>query len=244
MTKTTLNVGLLAALLVGRAGIATAQVAPAPLTQAYVNVNVGAQPATRTFTTGASIPIYGEQATFEAGHHVGNGVVVDVNGGKQIRPNLAIGAGFSSFRAKKDASSVTSSVPSPLFFNSPQRTIQTVDDLGHTENAFYVQAVYMMPVTDKIDVALGIGPAFYNVKQDLVSRIDIPARTQAAVPIVETQSKTGVGFTVGFDGTYMFTPRFGAGLFIRYLGAKVDLDAVPDLNVGGVQGGLGLRVRF
>jgi hypothetical protein len=248
MTKTTTIVGLLTALTLGSVGTASAQTAPAPLTQAYVSINAGAQPQTRTFTTSASYPIYGETATFSADHHVGNGPVFDINGGwrvmPRVMPNVAIGAGFSSFSAKKDASTVTSSVPSPLFFNQPQQTVQTMPDLKHTERAFYVQAVYIMPITNKIDVSVGIGPTFIKVNQDLVSNIDIPARTQAAVPIVETQSKTAVGLNVGFDGTYLFTPRIGAGLFVRYAGAKVSLDSVSGLRIGGLQGGLGLRVRF
>ena len=131
-----------------------------------------------------------------------------------------------------------------MFFNQPQVTEQTVSDLKHTENAFYVQAVYIIPVTAKIDVALGIGPVFIHVNQDLVSNIDVPAGTQAAVPVVETQSKTAVGISLGFDGTYLFTPRIGAGLFLRYAGASADLGSVSDLSVGGAQVGLGLRVRF
>jgi outer membrane protein with beta-barrel domain len=244
MTKTTTIVGLLTALMLGHGRTASAQTTPAPLTQGYVSINAGAQPQTRTFTTSASYPIYGETATFSADHHVSNGPVFDINGGKRVTGNLAIGAGFTSFSAKKDASVVTSSVPSPLFFNQPQRTVQTMSDLKHTERAFYVQAVYIMPITSKIDISLGIGPTFIKVNQDLVSNIDIPARTQAAVPIVETQSKTAVGVIVGFDGTYLFTPRIGAGLFVRYAGAKTDLDSVSGLKVGGLQGGLGLRVRF
>ena len=37
---------------------------------------------------------------------------------------------------------------------------------------------------------------------------------------------------------------FGAGVFIRYAGAKVDLPSVADLHVGGFHIGGGVRVRF
>jgi hypothetical protein len=244
MTKTTTIVGALTGLLFGFATHAGAQTAPAPLMQGWVNINGGAQPATRTFATAGTIPIYGEQATFTADHHVGNGPIFDVNGGYRIRPNIGVGAGYTTFKAKKDASAVHSSVPSPLFFNSPQVQNQTVPDLNHTENAFYVQGVFFMPLTNNFDVAVGVGPAFFKVKQDLISRIDIPAGTQAAVPVIATESKTAVGANVSVDLNYLFTPRIGAGLFVRYAGAKAGLDAAPDLKVGGFQAGLGLRVRF
>ena len=244
MTKTTTIVGALTGLLFGFAAHAGAQTAPAPLMQGWVNINGGAQPATRTFSTAGTSPIYGEQATFTADHHVGNGPIFDVNGGYRIRPNIGAGAGFTTFKAKKDASAVHSSIPSPLFFNSPQVQNQTVPDLNHTENAFYVQGVFFMPLTNSFDVAVGVGPAFFKVKQDLISRIDIPAGTQAAVPVIETQSKTAVGANVSVDLNYLFTRRIGAGLFVRYAGAKAGLVAAPDLKVGGFQAGLGLRVRF
>jgi hypothetical protein len=244
MTKTTTIVGTLTGLIFGLATHAAAQTTPAPLTQGFLNVNVGAQPTTRTFATSGTIPIYGEQATFDADHHIGNGPIFDINGGARIRPNVFVGAGFSKLFVEKDASSVHSSVPSPLVFNSPQVQNQTVPDLNHSENAFYVQGVFFMPITETFDVAVAVGPAFFHVKQDLISRIDIPTGTQAAVPVIETQSKTSVGAIVGVDLSYLFTPRIGGGLFVRYLGASAGLDAVPDLKAGGFQGGVGLRVRF
>jgi hypothetical protein len=247
MTKTTTIVGVLTGLCLSLPTHAAAQTLPAPLTQGYLNINAGAQPPTRTFTTSGSLPVYGEQATFEAGHHVSNGAIFDVNGGVRVRPNIGIGAGFTTFTAKKDATTIHSSVPSPLFFNSPQIQDQTVPDLSHSERAFYIQAVYFVPITDKFEVTAGVGPAFIKVKQDLVSRIEVPAGTQAAVPIVESLSKTAVGVIAGFDLNYLFTPRIGAGLFVRYAGATADFeDSVPGLTLkaGGAQAGLGLRVRF
>jgi len=42
----------------------------------------------------------------------------------------------------------------------------------------------------------------------------------------------------------LFTPRIGAGVFIRYAGGSVDLPSAPDVKVGGFQIGVGARVRF
>lgn len=244
MTKTTTIVGVLTGLFFGFATHAGAQTAPAPLAQGWVNINVGAQPATRTFSTAGAIPIYGEQATFTADHHVGNGPIFDVSGGYRIRPNIGVGVGYTTFKAEEDASEVHSSVPSPLFFNTPQVQTQTVPGLNHSENAFYVEGVFFRPLTNSFDVTVSVGPAFIRAKQDLISRIDIPAGTQAAVPVIETQSKTKAGLLAGVDVNYLFTPRIGGGIFLRYLGAKVALDSAPDLRAGGLQAGIGLRLRF
>jgi hypothetical protein len=48
----------------------------------------------------------------------------------------------------------------------------------------------------------------------------------------------------GLDVNYFFTSRLGAGLFVRYLRAQVDLPAASGVKAGGFQGGLGLRVRL
>jgi len=244
MTKTTTIVGPLAGLILGLAAHAGAQTMPAPLTRGFLNVNAGAQPATRTFSTSGRIPVYGEEATFEAAHHVGNGPVFDINGGVNVRPNVAVAVGYTRFKADEDATSIHSSVPSPLFINRPQVQDQEVPGLNHKETSVYILGMFMVPVTEKFDVSLGIGPAFMKVKQDLVPRIEIPTNTQAAVPIVETQSKSTVGVNFTVDGAFLFTRRIGAGVFVRYMGAKADLDAVPDLKIGGFQGGAGIRVRF
>ena len=98
-------------------------------------------------------------------------------------------------------------------------------------------------MTDKIDVAFSAGPSFIHVTQQLAT-VTVPAGTQNATASQETQAGTAIGANVGFDGTYMFTPRFGVGLFARYAGGSVDLPAVSGLRVGGFRTGLGFRTRF
>jgi len=243
MTKTTTIVGLLTALTLGNAHAVTAQVQPAPLERGFLNINGGTQPATRSFVAESSFPIYQETARISAAGHVGNGPIFDINGGWNVGHDVSVGIGFTSF-SDKDASAVTAVIPHPLVVNFPRTVEATVEDLKHSERAVYLQLVYRVPVTAKIDAAFNIGPTFIKAKQELVTTATVPAGTQNATPVVEEQSKRATGVIVGFDGSYMFTPMIGAGLFIRYAGAKVDLDSVPDLKVGGFQAGLGARVRF
>jgi hypothetical protein len=47
------------------------------------------------------------------------------------------------------------------------------------------------------------------------------------------------------DVTYLVTPRYGAGVLLRYTRGSVDIEGANDsLTVGGFQIGAGLRVRF
>ena len=77
-----------------------------------------------------------------------------------------------------------------------------------------------------------------------MSSISVPPGTQTTNPVKTTEEDTGVGVNIGIDGTYLFTRNFGAGVFMRYAGAKVDRTTVDGLSVGGFQVGGGVRVRF
>ena len=157
--------------------------------------------------------------------------------------NLAVGIGFSSFSRPSDAS-VTASIPNPLIFDQPLTVTSTQSGLAHSEKGVHLQAVWFVPVTDKIDVALFVGPSFIHVTQGLVSAATIPSGTQNVNLTVGSEEGTAKGVNVGVDGNYLFTRNFGAGIFIRYAGGSVDLPSAPDLKVGGFQAGIGARVRF
>jgi hypothetical protein len=214
-----------------------------PVERFYVSVSGGAQPATRSFETSSSPIVYDEPAPFRGSHHVGNGPFVDVNGGFKLWRDFAIGVGFSSFR-DKDNGSLVASIPHPIFFGQLRETTATVADLRHSERAVYVQFTYTVAVAQKIDVTFGVGPTFLRVSQDVINGISVPERTQDASAVVGSETDWAPGVIVGFDGAYMFTPRYGIGLVVRYAGASVDLPSKPDLDVGGFQVGLGVRVRF
>jgi hypothetical protein len=239
MTRTV----VMAMLVAAAAANANAQTQPPPANLGYVNVNFGAQPASRDVNTAQTFPLYGENANFNTTQETGGGALFDISGGYKIRPSFGAAIGFTNFGNTTD-SRVDTAIPDPLIFDRPLSATTTVTDLKHTERGIHLQAVWFLPVTDRIDVALSAGPSFIMVRQDLVTSISVPAGTQTANPVVTTEKKTGVGVNLGFDGTYMVTRNFGAGLFLRYAGASVDLSTVDDLSVGGFQIGAGLRMRF
>jgi len=239
MTRTV----VMAMLVAAAAANANAQTQPPPASLGFVSINFGAQPASRDVNTNQSFPIYGETATFATAQENGGGALFDISGGYRIRPTFGAAIGFTNF-SNTTESTVNSSIPNPLIFDRPLGASTTVSDLKHSERGIHLQAVWFFPVTDKIDVALSAGPSFIMVSQDLVTSIAVPAGTQTANPVVATEKETGVGVNLGFDGTYLVTRNFGAGLFLRWAGAKVDLSTVEDLSVGGFQIGAGFRMRF
>jgi hypothetical protein len=242
MTKM-VNILMLVALMAAAAGEASAQTTRPPATLGFVNVNVGAQTASHSFDASQTFPLYGENATATTSQKVGSGTVFDISGGYRFKPTFGVAIGFSNF-SNTSASAGVAVIPDPLIFGQPRSVVLSLPDLRHTERTVYFEAVWFYEVTGKIDVAFSIGPSFNRVGQEVVSSVTVAAGTQNATPVVTTEKKTAASALIGVDGTYMVTQTFGAGVFMRYVGGKVDLPSVSDLKVGGFQIGAGARVRF
>jgi hypothetical protein len=243
MTKTS-RILIIATALVAAAHVeAGAQSSSAPASLGFVNINGGAQPATRSIEKSETRPLFGETATISASQGIKNGAIFDMSAGYRVWHGLAVAFGYTHLGSNSD-SSVVAVIPDPLIFDRPKTVTATQTGLGHSEDGFHLQAVWFLPIDDKIDVAVSIGPSFIKVKQELVSGFTIPAGTQNLALTVGSEEGTATGINVGVDGSYLFTRNFGVGLFLRYAGGSVDLPSVPDLHVGGFQIGLGARVRF
>jgi len=141
-------------------------------------------------------------------------------------------------RAPEGAVSVTT--PDPIAFNS-FTVLAASPKLRQTEVGTHIKLAYLVRVNDKVDVALSAGPSFVRLTKEIASGSVVNGTAQIGIA---TQSGTGVGAHGGLDVNYLFTPRLGGGIFVRYLWAEVDLPAASGVRVGGFQGGLGLRVRF
>lgn len=249
MTKTTKTLMVLACLALATASTARAQtpsnpqVPPAPASRAFINVDVGAQPARGSISTTNTFPKYDETVTFAAVGGLANGPFFQVSGGATVWKHLAVGVGFSSF-SSTSGSTATASIPSPLFFNQHVTSSQTVDNLKRTDHGVHLMAIWTMPVTNKIDVAFSAGPSFIKVSQDLVATVAVVEGTQNFTPVVSTDTGTAKGANVGIDGTYLITRNIGIGLLIRYAGGTVDLESASAVKAGGFQAAIGARLRF
>ena len=218
--------------------------APAPATEKiFVNVNFGLQLADRTVNSSASIPLYDETATITATQPVGGGAVVDFGGGYRIWNDIYAGVVITRF-SNTHSASYTTSVPHPIFFDQPKTATGIVDDLRRSEIGINPHVLWVTPLTDKIDLSVGVGVSIISVTQDLITDLSVAPGTQDATPIVVEESKSGTGIYAAVDVAYSVTPRYGFGGFVRYAGATVDLSASPEANVGGMQVGGGVRLRF
>ena len=131
-----------------------------------------------------------------------------------------------------------------MFFGKPTiKTFSASDygDLSQSNTALNFQAVWIRPLTDKLDLWLFAGPSFIHVSQEIASATE----TQNTTAAIKTDSaNTGKAGTAGIDLSYRVNPRYSVGGFVRYAGGEVDLPSAPKLKIGGVQAGGGIRFRF
>ena len=114
----------------------------------------------------------------------------------------------------------------------------------------------MLPINDKIDVHVTGGPSFFRLTQDVVSDITIteagsPFTTVNTTPVVAERRRSVTGANIGADVSYKLHDTtgvaVGVGGFLRYSGATAKVTVMQnevDSDVGGVQIGFGIRVRF
>lgn len=219
----------------------------------YFSINYGYQQGDRAFQETLTATVYDEEASYLVEHTSIGGGQFDIGGGLRVWRNLAVGLAVTAFSTSAGAA-ITGTVPHPLFFDLPRVGSSTRTDLEHKELGFHFEAAWVIPLNEKISVTGAGGPSLFKVNQDLVTAVGVPQElgspyTTVALGTVETTSasESGVGANVGIDVTYLLTERFGGGLFVRWAGGTVDLPASggsQSIDVGGVQAGIGLRVRF
>ncbi len=211
----------------------------------YVSVNVGAQAGSHDLSESGSFPLYDETATFSSTNKVKGGAMFDIGGAYRVwGNNLLAGVTFSRVSSKSDGN-VTGSIPDPVFFDRARSVTKAFPGLKHSENAVHLNAIWMLPVANKIDVGIAAGPTIFSVKQDAISSFTVTEPGPTVSSTVSSGSKTTVGFNAGVDVQYMLHKKWGVGGVARYAVGSVTLPgASKKLTVGGFQVGVGARVRF
>jgi len=240
-------------LLIGGTREAAAQGAPDD--RVFLNIGFGVESGSTDANDTKQYSLYDEAATtstaatWTSGSFFGTGVDF------RVFQSLTVGMSYHQETNTSDTT-VTGSVPHPLFFNRPRTLSTTVGGLYRRENATHISVGWIVPVGAKIDVLVSGGPSFFRLSQDVVSDVTIAERggafTEVVVsPTVVTQERSATGFNVGADVTYIFwqndSVRLGGGGFIRYTAAETDVRLLVsdfDTTVGGIQFGFGARIRF
>lgn len=214
--------------------------------RAFVNFSVGQQWMDQSLTSSGSLVVYEETATWSAPLAIDDSFLFDVGGGVKVWRNLGLGVSYSATN-DTHASTLTARIPDVLRFDSFHTSSREIADLKREEQAFHISALWMIPVTDRIDVAILGGPSFFTVKQPYVNNMTVTAGASTINTVATAEiDESATGYHIGVDGTVRILRNLGVGFLARYASAKIDTPQVDpaSLDVGGFQGLIGIRARF
>jgi hypothetical protein len=165
------------------------------------------------------------------------------------------------------------SMPHPLFSNRPASGTLDADGLRREVLAVHAYCLESVS-TGALQVVVFGGPSHFSIRQDLVFGSSIVEKLDPALnytiqlshPIRATVRTSAWGYNAGADLAFFFTRHLGVGALVRFVHASIEVDltepsktAVTDaggtflaggnrvssrLDIGGLQCGGGLRVRF
>ena len=218
----------------------------------FLSLNGGFQATTSDFTDNVRFVSNVEEGDFSANYNREPSIAFDATGGVRVWRGLAIGVGVSMFDTDSSAT-VTARFPHPFYFDRHRQVDGSAAGLTRREIGIHVQATWIVPVTDWLDVAVFGGPTFFTVDQDLVTEVmsedTYPFDTASFTGVTTgSESESANGFNVGVDVGFYFSKNVGVGGMARFSRATVDFNSVNggivSMDAGGLQLGGGLRVRF
>jgi hypothetical protein len=216
--------------------------------RAVAAINAGYQATTNDFTQTATFEEFVEEGAIDTDYDVEATPIFDACVAVRIWRNLGAGVAISYY-TNDTVARVEARLPHPLFDNRFRTVTGESPAIERTETGIHFQAVYMLPLSDRLQVLLSGGPSFLSVSQDLVTRVayehafpfDTATFRSAATA---SDSASAVGVNAGADVTWRLTRNIGFGGGFRYAKADVDLEADITVKAGGFQGLGGLRLLF
>ena len=215
----------------------------------FVSFNGGAQAGSHNIDTSSTFPLYDETATVTTSQKVKGGGYFDLGGAYRVwGHNLLAGVTYSHMSSKSDVA-INATLPHPIFFDQPRTVTSSQSGAKHSEDVVHLQAIWMIPVAEKLDIGIFGGPSIFAVKQDTVETVTVTETGDLAHPNVSAPlnrvSKTTAGVNFGADVQYLVHKKIAVGGNMRYSVGSVSIPgASKSLTVGGFQIGGGVRYRF
>lgn len=211
----------------------------------FLNVSVGAQTGGTDAVAVLNPIVYGETAAITTTRKLDKPLFFDVTAGRPLTGNLGVSVSFSTRSSTADGQ-VQASIPDPVFFERPRNVTSSIADMTHTERWVGVLLSWFVPVGEKSDLVLLLGPAVAAVTHEVP--INITATETGGTPTLtatlEKKSRSLAGYQVGADYRYLLTETMGVGAYLGYHGASGTAVPGSDVKVGGFRVGGGVRLRF
>ena len=212
----------------------------------YVTFNVGAQVGSDDLATSSTFSLYEETASIDSTQRIKGGAFFEIGGAYRVwGNNLLAGVSFTHTASDSDVA-ITGSIPDPVFFDRPRSVSSTLSGASHSENVIHLNAIWMIPVANKLDVGVFGGPSIFMVSQDTIA-LPVPV-TEPGPTLNATLNKvkkTTAGINFGVDVQYLVQKNVAVGGLMRYAWGSADIDGANDsLGLGGFQIGVGVRYRI
>jgi hypothetical protein len=227
-------------------------VAAQPRPRVEIAAGAALQPATASFAAVRDFPYFAETARVEGAYDVADGVAFDITGAVRVWRSLAVRIGGTRL-TRNTESQTHGSFPHPFFFGMNRTGTWPSGSLDRTELGAHLSADWALVQTPRFGVSLFGGPTWFNFTQAVVDRVEViqsyPYDTIDARLTTGTVKGSALGFHAGADVGWFFSRYLGVGGLIRFTnGSKKSVriaDGNPfDLELGGFQGGGGVRLRF
>ena len=233
-------------------GTAFAQVPTMWQDKIFVNISFGGTTGSKDATQQFNFPYLDETATLDISTPVKGGGLFDFTAGAMVYENWAAGISWSRHSANSNAT-FTGSIPDTIFPDNSRVVAGELTDMVHKENWFALLGAYLLPklpgmpkFMENVDIMVFAGPVRAGVEHEIVSNVTVTESPSGPVVTADRQvvDKGFWGIQVGADFRYMFTKNIGAGGFLRFSGASGDISEFVNLDLGGFQGGAGVRFKF
>ena len=201
-----------------------------------------------TFSGTQTVRDYAEDGTLKSSYKVGNapGGAFDLQ--YNVKSKFGVRLGFQTF-SRKSTGTFDAQIPHPFFFGKPRSVSGTQSDLGFSESAFAVTAVYRGG-SGKWKVNVEGGPAFFSVSATVAEKItygDVyPYDTVTFGGITSSKKKISpFGFAVGLEVGREVSKSVAVVVQGRFSQGTGDLDVngqKMSVKAGGAQVRVGLRL--
>ena len=245
------TIGLLTMTLIA-AGALEAAAQQAPWTdRVFANISIGGQGGSDRLSRTQTFTIYEEEASITSAREVKGGPFFDLVVGRPIRSPFGAALLYSR-RADDRGGTVEGSIPNPIVFEQPRQVSATTGRLRHREHWIAPMGVWFHRLPYGLDLMVMGGPAIVRVEHEQIGNVTVSE--SATGPQLATTTmrirRTRTGGIILADVRYMLLENVwilegvGVGGFVRYAGASTGLAENQNLDLGGFQGGVGVRIRY
>ena len=225
-----------------------------PADRGFLTINGGYQQPS-SFSDTARPTQFVEPGTIETAYRPKAGPELDGGGGVRVWRRLAVAVNVA-FYSRAAGGTVNAQVPHPLLFGRPRAVQGEAPALTRREIATHIQAVWMAPLggpDSRWRLDLAGGPSIFNIRQAVVENVTLlevyPFDVGTLGTVVSRSiAKSGAGFNVGADLSYMLTAKVGVGTGVTFSRARISLPEADGhelrVDAGGAHVGAGIRIRF